>query len=259
MTALPTDNPATPPFEEQDPRQAVVELRSYRLHTGQRDTLIALFDREFVESQEACGMSVLGQFRDLDRPDEFVWLRGFADMETRRAALTAFYDGPVWAEHRNAANATMIDSDNVLLLKPADHGAGFDLAGVKRPRPGSSEGFPAVYAVYVFPLALHRVHSFPAYFSQSLMPALTEAGAPAGACFVTEQSTNTFPRLPVRENERVFVWIARFDSAEAHAAFTTHLAETRGWRAALESGFDGCTAGPAMRYRLSPTARSLLR
>src|SRR5687767_14085568 len=58
----------------------VVELRQYTLHPGQRDVLIELFEREFVETQEAEGMRIVGQFRDLDNPDRFVWLRGFPDM-----------------------------------------------------------------------------------------------------------------------------------------------------------------------------------
>jgi hypothetical protein len=56
--------------------------------------LIALFEREFLDTQEATGMRVLGQFRDLDAPDRFVWLRGFPDMAQRRASLEAFYNGP---------------------------------------------------------------------------------------------------------------------------------------------------------------------
>src|SRR5690242_5785819 len=104
----------------------IVELRQYTLHPGARETLIELFDREFVETQEACGMKVIGQFRDLDDPDRFVWLRGFPDMPARARALAAFYGGPVWKAHRNAANATMIDSDNVLLLRPVAPDAGFD-------------------------------------------------------------------------------------------------------------------------------------
>src|ERR1041384_845291 len=95
----------------------IVELRRYTLHPGRRDELIELFDREFVETQEAAGIAVLGQFRDLDRPEEFVWLRGFPDMPSRSAALRAFYGGPVWKKHSAAANATMIDSDDVLLLR----------------------------------------------------------------------------------------------------------------------------------------------
>lgn len=73
----------------------LVELRQYTLHPGERDSLIELFDREFVEPQEAAGMAVMGQFRDLDAPDRFVWLRGFADMDGRARSLAAFYDGPV--------------------------------------------------------------------------------------------------------------------------------------------------------------------
>ena len=102
----------------------LLELRRYTLHPGQRDTLIDLFDREFVESQEALDMRVIGQFRDLDDPQGFVWLRGFADMTSRRASLEAFYDGPVWRAHRDAANATMVDWNDVFLLRPAWPGAG---------------------------------------------------------------------------------------------------------------------------------------
>ena len=98
---------------------AIVELRQYLLKRGRRDELVELFEREFVESQEAVGIRVIGQFRDVDRVNHFVWLRGFADMDSRRAALTAFYGGPVWKSNSAAANATMIDSDDVLLLRPA--------------------------------------------------------------------------------------------------------------------------------------------
>jgi len=34
--------------------------------------LIGIFESNFVEAQEAAGNAVLGQFRDLDRPDRFV-------------------------------------------------------------------------------------------------------------------------------------------------------------------------------------------
>jgi hypothetical protein len=64
-----------------------------------RDTLIELFDREFVESQEALGMKIIGQFRDADNSNRFVWLRGFRDMPSRSEALKAFYGGPVWKAH----------------------------------------------------------------------------------------------------------------------------------------------------------------
>jgi len=114
----------------------IVELRQYALHPGKRDILIDLFNREFIESQEAVGIKVIGQFRNIDDPDRFVWLRGFRDMASRAKALQDFYGGPVWKAHREAANATMVDSDNVLLLCPAAPTSGFSLENMKRPPVG---------------------------------------------------------------------------------------------------------------------------
>lgn len=116
---------------------AVFELRQYTLRPGRREELIELFDREFVESQEECGAAVVGQFRDLDDPDRFVWRRGFRDIAVRHEALAAFYGGPVWAEHGPAANATMADSDDVLLLRPLVEGGGPAVEPSGRPRAGS--------------------------------------------------------------------------------------------------------------------------
>src|SRR5207248_9892330 len=39
----------------------IVELRQYTLHPGKRDVLIDLFEREFIETQEAVGSKVIGQ------------------------------------------------------------------------------------------------------------------------------------------------------------------------------------------------------
>src|SRR3954454_7711842 len=117
----------------------IEELRQYILRPGQRDVLIELFDREFVETQEATGMKIIGQFWDLDHSNRFVWVRGFSDMDSRKQALADFYGGPVWKTHRDAANTTMIDSDNVLLLRPAAATGGFFLGDKVRPARDSSE------------------------------------------------------------------------------------------------------------------------
>ena len=127
-------------------RYPVVELRQYRLRPGQREVLIELFDREFVESQEAEGMAVVGQFRDLDDPDRFVWIRGFASMPARARALAGFYGGPAWKANSAAANATMLDTDDVLLLRPVSAQAGFPVPAAaavgRRRRPGRTVSHP---------------------------------------------------------------------------------------------------------------------
>src|SRR5947209_641204 len=190
----------------------IVELRQYTLHRGKRDVLIDLFDREFVESQEALGMRIIGQFRDLDNPDRFVWLRGFPDMAARAQALQAFYGGSVWKEHRDVANATMIDSDNVLLLRPARANSGFQLRTSVRPAQGASKAPEGLVVATIYYLNAPVSVAFVDFFERDLKSALTETGVPVLAYFVTENSANNFPALPVREGEHVFVWFSRFPS-----------------------------------------------
>jgi hypothetical protein len=210
----------------------IVELRQYTLHPGQRDVLINLFDQEFVETQEAVGIAVLGQFRDLDEPDRFVWLRGFADMPGRAESLGRFYGGPAWKAHSVEANATMIDSDNVLLLRPATAHSCVLATIYHRDRP-----FDA---------------AFTDVFDRRVRPALAETGAAPLACFQTEYAENTFPALPVRTGEHVFVWFARFPGR-------AHLDEHLDQQERVAPVLSGLLSQPPQRLRLAPTARSQLR
>jgi quinol monooxygenase YgiN len=196
----------------------ILELRQYTLHPGKRDTLIDLFDREFVETQEAEGIHVVGQFRDTARPDRFVWMRGWVDMAQRARSLAAFYGGPAWKTHREAANATMIDSDNVLLLRPV--GAGFTL--------GPRGGTPAPYAVTIY-----------SFKEAASIADFERALPPGGVRFMTEDSANTFPALPVREGEHVLVVF--------------------GARASAMPAFAARFARPPETLELVPTPRSRLR
>ncbi|MEO3786808.1 NIPSNAP family protein [Actinocorallia sp. B10E7] len=241
-------------------RCPVVELRQYTLHPGRRDVLIDLFDREFVEPQEAAGMSVLGQFRDLDDPDRFVWLRGFADMPRRAEALESFYGGPVWRAHRDKANATMIDSDDVLLLRPPSAQAGFPAPTVPRPAPGAPASSPPSLILATIWYAHDPFDTaFLDFFERRALPVLTATGAEPLAHLQSEHATNTFPALPVRTNEEVFVWFARFPD-EAHLAdHLNRLRHSRAWRDGVLPAFSKRWARTPQHLRLAPTDRSLLR
>lgn len=233
----------------------IVELRQYTLKTGQRDTLIELFEREFIEPQETLGMRLIGQFRDLDRPDRFVWLRGFSDLDARKEALAAFYDGPVWKAHREAANATMIDSDNVLLLRPAQAVSAFALKH-RRERAERTPGGLIVAAVYSFAEAIGD--ELLSSFFKELRRALERTGGPSLATFVTEPGPNSFPRLPVREGEHVLVHFMRFASDADHLRHRERLACSASARDAL-AHFERIAIGAPQILRLSPAPRSLLR
>ena len=226
------------------PLSPIVELRQYTLHRGKRDVLIELFDRAFIESQEELGMTVIGQFRDMDDPDRFVWLRGFPDMTTRAESLQAFYGGPIWKANRDAANATMIDSDNVLLLRPAQTGSGFSTDLAHRPSRDATGSGPGRVVAAIYSLEAGAEGAIAEHFNRHVMPALMDEGGAVLALFVTEPSVNTFPALPIRENESVFVWFAGFGNAAADISLP-------------HDDVPGAT-GPPQVLRLVPTARSRL-
>ena len=236
-------------------RCAVVELRQYTLKRGQRDALVWLFENFLIEPQEAAGMQVLGQFQDLDDPDRFVWLRGFPDMATRARALQAFYGGPAWATHRDAANGTMIDSDDVLLLRPV--GGGFSLPGRPRGAIASGPRPAARLEAVVCPVEAHAEEQVRRWFETRLAPRLRAEGGEVLAAFVSETAANNFPRLPVREGERVFVWFVRFDSAAALARWESRRDAQADWRRD-EAALRAMLAGPPTVLKLAPTARSRL-
>lgn len=223
------------------PRCSVVELRQYTVHPGRRDTLVDLFEREFIAPQQAAGMAVFGPFHDLDDPDRFVWWRGFADMAARATALQAFYGGPAWQAHREAANATMVDSDDVLLLRPIAGHAPLSLAP------------SGVLLVTVCALSARADTVADGFVATALAAAAIDAGVPAMGVHVTEAAPNNFPRLPVREGENVLLWCSPFPD---RAACERHERE-RGARPAWRRLLADLPAAPTL-LRLAPTPRSCL-
>ncbi|HKV12285.1 MAG TPA: NIPSNAP family protein [Thermoanaerobaculia bacterium] len=236
----------------------IVELRQYTLRPGQRDVLIELFDREFVETQEAEGMKILGQFRDLDRPDRFVWVRGFPDMAERARALGAFYSGPAWKAHSKAANATMVDVANVLLLRPTRPESEFSLEKLHRPAPGSTDVPKRIVIATVYYFAESPGNDFLDFFDREVAPVLRDAGTSLLGQFVTKDSPNTFPALPVREGEWVFVFFSTFRDGAAYEQYLAELGRSPRWNGGLEKALLSRLTRSPETLRLSPTARSLL-
>ncbi|MEO8803482.1 MAG: NIPSNAP family protein [Rudaea sp.] len=235
----------------------IIELRQYTLHPGKLDSFIPLFEREFIETQEAVGMRVIGQFRDLDNPNRFVWLRSFPDMPARAESLQAFYGGPVWQANREAANAHFIDTDDVLLLRQAgDAGDGAQRVANRAP-PGASIDASGIVVVTIYALD-EPADEFAPFFHQVMQPLLDGAGLSVLLSLETEPSVNNFPRLPIREGENVFVWIAAFAREEDYRAGYARLSQLPQWRDTLAPSLRRRLKATPQVLRLKPTPRSAL-
>ena len=137
----------------------------------------------------------------------------------------------------------MVDSDNVLLLRPVTASSGFPAPAAARLPAGVTPAGLSRVLVTLYYRDQPFDQAFADFFERQARPALIEAGATPLACLQTEHAENTFPALPVRTGENVFAWLARFPS---EARLDGYLRQVG-------------SSGAAQQLRLAPTARSLLR
>jgi hypothetical protein len=95
-------------------------------------------------------------------------------------------------------------------------------------------------------------------FEHTLRPVAESLGAKISASFVTENSENTFPALPVRVGENVFVWFSTFPDLAAYENYAAALSRSEQWRGEVSTALTRFLEGAPEILKLSPTARSQL-
>lgn len=164
-------------------------------------------------------------------------------MESRHQALEDFYGGSVWAAHRTDANATMLDSDDVLLLKPARPEFAFRVDTVT----GTSSDAPATVLAGIYRMHQPPGNALVSQFEQQIVPVLQANHVKVEGVFVTEAARNTFTKLPVREGEHVLAWFGVVAGRELSSTWTGRLVRLT----VLDNQ-------QASLLELEPTSRSIL-
>jgi hypothetical protein len=188
----------------------VLELRNYVTRPGQRDKFISYFEADFIDTQNALGGYILGQFRVKDADDNFFWIRGFNDMASRSRYLPEFYRGSFWRERRNYVNDMLVNNDNVYLLKPLSLSEDSPDAAINSDEFGGKKGL-LVVDYYV---ANTRLKELIGFFKSKYLPLLKSYDV-STTPWVSELSENDFPGLPVFQDKNLLVTITPFkDEAE---------------------------------------------
>lgn len=88
----------------------IYEIRHYVARPGRRDDLARDMDETVIPHMMSHGMTVVGSYRDLEKDDTYVWIRGFDNQEQRAASLQAAYGALVWSEQMRPAIQELMDS-----------------------------------------------------------------------------------------------------------------------------------------------------
>ena len=231
---------------------ALFELRNYSTRPGRRDALVDLFERHFLDAYEAAGARVVGTFMNQRDPDRWVWIRAFADNRARGEALDGFYRSPEWLARRAAANDTIADISDALLLRLRFG----EFASLRAPDGDSGQPASVVECLRWFPREGQAARLADRVLAD-LVPLLTRSGGAAAAVLESVALPNSYPRLPLREDAAVVV-LTRYADAMSYQAALASRDRPAAWRRAVDV-IDRLAVRPLEAWPLQPTARSALR
>lgn len=231
----------------------VVELRRYTTRAGARQRFARYFETFFPEAFEQLGAVVAGSFLERGDGCGFTWIRGFHDLDARAVVCGAFYDGPLWMEHRQKINDLLTDSDNVLLLHALRPERGIAVLPAVDPVT-EVDGARGIVVAQVFALRSGAVDTF-VRGAETVIARYCEAGAHEAGLFATLDVPNNFPRHGVRSDGPHLVWLGILESNAALERRFLPLAE----RARRElTATDLLRRAPELLV-LDPTHRSRMR
>jgi len=153
----------------------------------------------------------------------------------------------------------MIDSDNVLLLRTVGMRSGFPAPAAARPPAGHSAPPPSLVTATHCYRDRPFDQAFTAFFTSQVRPVMSQTGAAPIACLQTERAESTFPALPVRTGENVFMWFSRFADSAGLIAHRDALAHCRHWHTTVRPALLAMLTGEPQQLTLTLTPRSLLR
>lgn len=231
----------------------VIEFRRYIVKEGEREYFAEYFESYFPEAFQQLGAIAFGQFFERQNPVRFTWIRGFKNTDARAITNARFYYGPLWKEHRSTMNSLLVDSDDVLLLRPLDGEHGIPVFPAVDPIK-EENGAQGVVLAQIFGVKPNNVDVF-AQHAEATFASYRAAGAREAGILVTLDAPNNFPQLPVRTDGPYLVWIGIVKDHKTLQEQLTPLAE----RSVKPLSATGLLRTTPELVILNPTRRSRLR
>jgi hypothetical protein len=231
----------------------VIEFRRYTVKEGEREHFAKYFETYFPEAFQQMGAILFGQFFERKNPVGFTWMRGFKNTDARAVINAGFYYGPLWREHASTMNSLMVDSDNVLLLRPLSPEHGIPVLPAVDPV-GERLGAQGVVVAQIFAVKANSVDAF-AQQAEAMFAGYRAAGVREAGVLITLDAPNNFPQLPVRTDGPYLMWLGIVKDSHTLDTRFTPLVE----RSLQSLSATGLLRGAPDLVILDPTRRSRLR
>jgi hypothetical protein len=231
----------------------VLEFRRYTIKEGEREHFAQYFDTYFPEALQQLGTIVAGDFFERKNSSGFTWIRGFHTLEDRAVVNAQFYAGSVWKEHKKTMNDLIVDSDNVMLLRPLSPERGIPILPAVDPIV-EANGVQGIVVAQIFAVKADSVEAF-AKAAEPTFASYRAAGVREAGVLVTLDVPNNYPQLPIRTDGPFLVWLGVLKDKQMLENEFNRLAE----RSLQSLSATGLIKGAPESVVLDPTRRSRLR
>ena len=231
----------------------VLEFRRYTIKEGEREHFAQYFDAYFPEALQQLGTIVAGDFFERKNSSGFTWIRGFHTLEDRAVVNAQFYAGSVWKEHKKTMNDLIVDSDNVMLLRPLRPERGIPILPAVDPIV-EANGVQGIVVAQIFAVKADSVEAF-AKAAEPTFASYRAAGVREAGILVTLDVPNNYPQLPIRTDGPFLVWLGVLKDKQMLENEFNPLAE----RSLQSLSATGLIRGAPESVVLDPTRRSRLR
>jgi hypothetical protein len=198
-------------FEGSDDSIKVIELRNYTIQPGKLSKFVEFMNRIIIPRQESQRGYVLNQFGLKGSDNNYVWMRGFYDMQTRSQFLKDFYSSEYWKQHQQETNRMLTNIEYIYLLRPLlikDQTVDVE-ASVSRGELKKTKGI----AVINFYTTNQKRGQLIDFLAKEYFPILRKAGISNIQLWISEMARNDF-WLPAIQDPNLLVAITRYQDEE---------------------------------------------
>lgn len=193
-----------------------IELRNYTLKSGMRTQFSSYMDRIIIPRQGELGGYLLNAFSLKGADDNYFWIRGFADMQSRSKFMKDFYYSDYWRKHAAECNSMLLDSYDVHLLKPLqiknqsiDTISGINIGALKK-----TTGMTVV----TYYTTSHQREKLLALFARDYLSILNKAGIIPITFLISESAVNDYLPQHVYQDKNLLVMITHYKDEQEYAA-----------------------------------------